>query len=117
MSPGDVGVEVGGNWFGHIFLKSAASEAAPLRLGRTSHCLRARTAAPHRLSPSPCQGMKKGVRTEVKKMGPLKVAHLNGLSVSRPPLHSDLKDEPERASNDERVRLRLLTLRARKVLI
>lgn len=47
--------------------------------------------------------MKKGLRTEVKKMGPLKVAHLNGLSVSRPPLHNDFKDEPERASNDERV--------------
>lgn len=37
-------------------------------------------------------------------MGPLKVAHLNGLSVSRPPLHNDFKDEPETASNDERVR-------------
>lgn len=36
-------------------------------------------------------------------MGPLKVAHLNGLSVSRPPLHNDFKDEPETASNDERV--------------
>lgn len=48
--------------------------------------------------------MKKGVRSEVKKMGPLKVAHLNGLSVSRPPLHKDFKDEPETASNDERVR-------------
>lgn len=47
--------------------------------------------------------MKKGVRSEVKKMGPLKVAHLNGLSVSRQPMHNDLKDEPERASNDERV--------------
>lgn len=47
--------------------------------------------------------MKKGVRSEVKKMGPLKVAHLNGLSVSRQPMHNDIKDEPERASNDERV--------------
>lgn len=36
-------------------------------------------------------------------MGPLKVAHLNGLSVSRQPVHSEIKDEPERASNDERV--------------
>lgn len=36
-------------------------------------------------------------------MGPLKMAHLNGLSVSRQPMYSDIKDEPERASNDERV--------------
>lgn len=49
------------------------------------------------------QGMKKGARSEVKKMGPLKVAHLNGLSVSRQPMHDEIKDEPERASNDERV--------------
>lgn len=49
------------------------------------------------------QGMKKGARSEVKKMGPLKVAHLNGLSVSRQPMHNDIKDVPERASNDERV--------------
>lgn len=48
-------------------------------------------------------------------MGPLKVAHLNGLSVSRPPLHSDLKDEPERASNDERVRLHFLTRHSRLI--
>lgn len=36
-------------------------------------------------------------------MGPLKVAHLNGLSVSRQPMHDEVKDEPGRASNDERV--------------
>lgn len=47
--------------------------------------------------------MKKGAKSEVKKMGPLKVAHLNGLSISRQPVHSEIKDEPERASNDERV--------------
>lgn len=47
--------------------------------------------------------MKKGPRSEAKKMGPLKMAHLNGLSVSRQPMYSDIKDEPERASNDERV--------------
>lgn len=35
-------------------------------------------------------------------MGPLKMAHLNGLSVSRP-MHDEVKDEPETASNDERV--------------
>lgn len=49
--------------------------------------------------------MKKGARSEVKKLGPLKVAHLNGLSVSRQPMLNEVKDEPERASNDERVGL------------
>lgn len=48
--------------------------------------------------------MKKGAKSEVKKMGPLKAAHLNGLSTSRPPVHSEPKDEPEQASNDDRVR-------------
>ena len=47
--------------------------------------------------------MKKGSRSEVKKMGPLKVAALNGLTLSRLPLHDQGKDEPELASNDERV--------------
>uniref|UniRef100_A0A674N3X7 Tyrosine-protein phosphatase non-receptor type n=1 Tax=Takifugu rubripes TaxID=31033 RepID=A0A674N3X7_TAKRU len=47
----------------------------------------------------------KGPRSEAKKMGPLKMAHLNGLSVSRQPMYSDTKDEPERASNDERCKL------------
>ncbi|XP_068614392.1 tyrosine-protein phosphatase non-receptor type 21-like [Brachionichthys hirsutus] len=53
----------------------------------------------------PPPGMKKGARSEVKKMGPLKVAHLNGLSASRQLLHDDVKNEPERASNDERCKL------------
>lgn len=53
----------------------------------------------------PPPGMKKGARSEVKKMGPLKMAHLNGLSVSRQPMHEEIKDEPERASNDERCKL------------
>ncbi|XP_029686359.1 tyrosine-protein phosphatase non-receptor type 21 isoform X1 [Takifugu rubripes] len=53
----------------------------------------------------PPPGMKKGPRSEAKKMGPLKMAHLNGLSVSRQPMYSDTKDEPERASNDERCKL------------
>uniref|UniRef100_A0A8D3B9W5 Tyrosine-protein phosphatase non-receptor type n=1 Tax=Scophthalmus maximus TaxID=52904 RepID=A0A8D3B9W5_SCOMX len=53
----------------------------------------------------PPPGMKKGVRSEVKKMGPLKVAKLNGLSVSRQPMYDEIKDEPERASNDERCKL------------
>ncbi|XP_031703561.1 tyrosine-protein phosphatase non-receptor type 21 isoform X2 [Anarrhichthys ocellatus] len=53
----------------------------------------------------PPPGMKKGTRSEVKKMGPLKVAHLNGLSVSRQPMSEAVKDEPERASNDERCKI------------
>lgn len=36
-------------------------------------------------------------------MGPLKMAHLNGLSVSRQPVYEEAKDDPERASNDDRV--------------
>uniref|UniRef100_UPI003AACF88B tyrosine-protein phosphatase non-receptor type 21 isoform X1 n=1 Tax=Centroberyx gerrardi TaxID=166262 RepID=UPI003AACF88B len=53
----------------------------------------------------PPPGMKKGARSEVKKMGPLKVAALNGLSLSRLPMHDEGKDEPERASNDERCKV------------
>uniref|UniRef100_A0A8C9Z9F2 Tyrosine-protein phosphatase non-receptor type n=1 Tax=Sander lucioperca TaxID=283035 RepID=A0A8C9Z9F2_SANLU len=53
----------------------------------------------------PPPGMKKGARSDVKKMGPLKVAHLNGLSVSRQPMYEEVKDEPERASNDERCKV------------
>ncbi|XP_051247450.1 tyrosine-protein phosphatase non-receptor type 21 isoform X2 [Dicentrarchus labrax] len=53
----------------------------------------------------PPPGMKKGPRSEVKKMGPLKVAHLNGLSVSRQPMHAEVTDEPARASNDERCKV------------
>ncbi|XP_019728051.1 tyrosine-protein phosphatase non-receptor type 21 isoform X2 [Hippocampus comes] len=50
----------------------------------------------------PPPGMKKSVRSDVRKMGALKVAHLNGLSMSRHPVQSEAKDEPERDSNDER---------------
>ncbi|XP_068436198.1 tyrosine-protein phosphatase non-receptor type 21 isoform X2 [Clinocottus analis] len=53
----------------------------------------------------PPPGMKKGARSEVKKMGPLKMAHLNGLSVSRQPMNEMIKDEPERASNDVRCKI------------
>lgn len=42
-------------------------------------------------------------RAELKKMGPLKVAALNGLTLSRLPMHEGGKDQPEKASNDERV--------------
>ncbi len=48
--------------------------------------------------------MKKG-RSEVKKVGPLKMAALNGLTLSRMPLPDEGKDDPENASNDERVRM------------
>ncbi|KAK2825912.1 hypothetical protein Q5P01_020126 [Channa striata] len=53
----------------------------------------------------PPPGMRKGARSEVKKMGPLKVAKLNGLSVSRQPMQDKVKDEPEHASNDERCKV------------
>uniref|UniRef100_A0A672SUB0 Tyrosine-protein phosphatase non-receptor type n=1 Tax=Sinocyclocheilus grahami TaxID=75366 RepID=A0A672SUB0_SINGR len=52
----------------------------------------------------PPAGMKKG-RSEVKKMGPLKMAALNGLSLSRMPLPDEGKDDPENASNDERCKV------------
>uniref|UniRef100_A0A8C1VPL2 Tyrosine-protein phosphatase non-receptor type n=1 Tax=Cyprinus carpio TaxID=7962 RepID=A0A8C1VPL2_CYPCA len=50
----------------------------------------------------PPAGMKKG-RSEVKKVGPLKMAALNGLTLSRMPLPDEGKDDPENTSNDERV--------------
>ncbi|XP_034051205.1 tyrosine-protein phosphatase non-receptor type 21 isoform X2 [Thalassophryne amazonica] len=53
----------------------------------------------------PPVGLKRGPRSEVKKMGPLKMAELNGLSQSRLPMHREGKEEPERASNDERCRV------------
>lgn len=46
-------------------------------------------------------------------MGPLKLAVLNGLTLSRMPLHDESKDEPEKASNDERVCLALLLIMSR----
>ncbi|XP_035276398.1 tyrosine-protein phosphatase non-receptor type 21 isoform X1 [Anguilla anguilla] len=53
----------------------------------------------------PTGGMKKGTRPDFKKMGPLKVAALNGLAHSRMPMHDEGKDEPEQASNDERCKV------------
>ncbi|KAF7669234.1 hypothetical protein LDENG_00220850 [Lucifuga dentata] len=53
----------------------------------------------------PPPGMKRGSRLEVKKMGPLKAAALNGLSLSRLPMHDEGKDEPEAASNDEKCKV------------
>ncbi|XP_061699927.1 tyrosine-protein phosphatase non-receptor type 21 isoform X2 [Syngnathoides biaculeatus] len=53
----------------------------------------------------PPPGMKKSVRSDSRKTGPLKVAHLNGVSISRHPAQSDVKDEPEQDSNDERCKI------------
>lgn len=41
-------------------------------------------------------------RSEVRKMGPLRTTHPNGLSTSKMAMHDEVKDELERASNDER---------------
>lgn len=48
------------------------------------------------------QGMKK-TRGDAKKIGPLKLAALNGLSLSRLPLPDEGKEVSTRATNDERV--------------
>ncbi|XP_028917915.1 tyrosine-protein phosphatase non-receptor type 21 [Ornithorhynchus anatinus] len=49
----------------------------------------------------PLGGMKKN-RADAKKFGPLKLAALNGLSLSRLPLPDEGKEVPTRATNDER---------------
>lgn len=51
------------------------------------------------------QGMKKGSRSEVRKMGPLKLARHNGLSVSRKVVQNEVKDEQEQPSNHEKCKL------------
>ncbi|KAJ6661276.1 hypothetical protein lerEdw1_015413 [Lerista edwardsae] len=56
------------------------------------------------------QVMKKN-RAEAKKIGPLKLAALNGLTLSRLPLPDEGKEEPARATNDERVSCKSLELR------
>ncbi|XP_066524085.1 tyrosine-protein phosphatase non-receptor type 21 isoform X2 [Hoplias malabaricus] len=53
----------------------------------------------------PPHGMKKGVRSEIKKMGPLKLAALNGLTLARMPVPDEGKDETGKDSNDERCKL------------
>ncbi|XP_015206029.1 tyrosine-protein phosphatase non-receptor type 21 isoform X1 [Lepisosteus oculatus] len=53
----------------------------------------------------PLGGMKKGNKSDIKKMGPLKLAALNGLTLYRMTIHDDSKDEPEMASNDERCKI------------
>ncbi|XP_048341295.1 tyrosine-protein phosphatase non-receptor type 21 isoform X1 [Sphaerodactylus townsendi] len=50
----------------------------------------------------PPLGVMKKNRTEAKKIGPLKLAALNGLTLSRLPLPDQGKEEPARATNDER---------------
>lgn len=46
--------------------------------------------------------MKKN-KTDAKKIGPLKLAALNGLTLTRMPLSDEGKEESTRATNDERV--------------
>ncbi|XP_041927588.1 tyrosine-protein phosphatase non-receptor type 21 isoform X1 [Alosa sapidissima] len=53
----------------------------------------------------PPAGMKRGSRTDPKKMGQLKLGTLNGLAHTRFATQDEAKDEPERASNDERCKL------------
>ncbi|XP_012495870.1 PREDICTED: tyrosine-protein phosphatase non-receptor type 21 [Propithecus coquereli] len=52
----------------------------------------------------PLGGMKK-TRVDAKKIGPLKLAALNGLSLSRLPLPDEGKEVPARATNDERCKI------------
>ncbi|XP_024592103.1 tyrosine-protein phosphatase non-receptor type 21 isoform X2 [Neophocaena asiaeorientalis asiaeorientalis] len=52
----------------------------------------------------PLGGMKKS-RLDAKKIGPLKLAALNGLSLSRLPLPDEGKEVPARATNDERCKI------------
>nr|XP_058915496.1 tyrosine-protein phosphatase non-receptor type 21 isoform X1 [Kogia breviceps] len=52
----------------------------------------------------PLGGMKKN-RVDAKKIGPLKLAALNGLSLSRLPLPDEGKEVPARATNDERCKI------------
>lgn len=48
----------------------------------------------------------KKTRADAKKIGPLKLAALNGLSLSRLPLPDEGKEVSTRATNDERVSAR-----------
>ncbi|XP_063146273.1 tyrosine-protein phosphatase non-receptor type 21 isoform X2 [Candoia aspera] len=50
----------------------------------------------------PPLGVMKKNRAEAKKIGPLKLAALNGLTLSSLPLPNEGKEEPPRATNDER---------------
>ncbi|XP_057398379.1 tyrosine-protein phosphatase non-receptor type 21 isoform X3 [Balaenoptera acutorostrata] len=52
----------------------------------------------------PLGGMKKS-RVDGKKIGPLKLAALNGLSLSRLPLPDEGREVPARATNDERCKI------------
>ncbi|OXB55333.1 hypothetical protein ASZ78_002504 [Callipepla squamata] len=52
----------------------------------------------------PLGGMKKN-KTDAKKIGPLKLAALNGLTLARMPLPDEGKEESTRATNDERCKV------------
>ncbi|KAF4788623.1 tyrosine-protein phosphatase non-receptor type 21 isoform X5 [Turdus rufiventris] len=52
----------------------------------------------------PLGGMKKN-KNDAKKMGPLKLAALNGLALTRMPLPDEGKEESTRATNDERCKM------------
>uniref|UniRef100_A0A8C5TDK3 Tyrosine-protein phosphatase non-receptor type n=1 Tax=Malurus cyaneus samueli TaxID=2593467 RepID=A0A8C5TDK3_9PASS len=52
----------------------------------------------------PLGGMKKN-KNDAKKMGPLKLAALNGLALMRMPLPDEGKEESTRATNDERCKV------------
>ncbi|KAL6477602.1 hypothetical protein MHYP_G00134370 [Metynnis hypsauchen] len=63
------------------------------------------TATRRNIDGLPPPGMKKGVRSDIKKMGPLKLAALNGLTLARMPVPDEGKDDSGKASNDERCKL------------
>ncbi|XP_032818956.1 tyrosine-protein phosphatase non-receptor type 14 isoform X1 [Petromyzon marinus] len=48
---------------------------------------------------------KRGNTAEIKKMGPLKMAVMNGLSMSRIPLPEEVKEEPPKVPMDERCKM------------
>ncbi|XP_048830076.1 tyrosine-protein phosphatase non-receptor type 21 isoform X2 [Brienomyrus brachyistius] len=53
----------------------------------------------------PLMGMKRGTKSEFKKAGPLKIAALNGLAVSRLPIHDKNNPNSGISSSDERWKL------------
>ncbi|KAM9465857.1 tyrosine-protein phosphatase non-receptor type 21 isoform 2-T2 [Clarias gariepinus] len=53
----------------------------------------------------PPPGMKKSVRSEMKKAESIKIPSLNGLTLSQTPIPDEGKDEHEKAANDDRCKL------------
>ncbi|KAM4690805.1 tyrosine-protein phosphatase non-receptor type 21 [Rhinophrynus dorsalis] len=53
----------------------------------------------------PSGGIKKGTRAETRKIGPNRLAAWNGLALSRMPLPDEEREEPVRASNDDRCKM------------